>query len=171
MKRRDVILVALAVLGLVGAAYLTGHRRGAKSNANAKTDTVVVWRTKYEDRPQFKTEELIEFRPVSYNYSLPVFIESTDTVEKLVPYIKDSLIYVPITQKYFERDDGHLRLWISGYDTSLDRWELDEQTVTVTKRKRWGFSAGAGPAVIVSPFGGFHVDAGVGVFAGVTYTF
>lgn len=83
--------------------------------------------------------------------------------------VKDT-VYLPIAQKYYECLDGRLRLWVSGYQPQLDKWELDEQTKVVNYRKRWSFSVGVGPAIIYSPFHN-NMDAGVGIFGGFTYTF
>ena len=171
MASREAIMLAVAVAAIAVAAFFLGRRTAPESEPSARVDTVVVWKVKSEDRPQFEAEKLLEFRSYNITAARPIFLESTDTVEKLIPYVKDSLIYVPITQQYYERNDGHLRLWVSGYNTSLDRWELDEPEMIVTKRKRWGFSVGAGPAVIYTPFYKPHIDAGIGIFAGLTYTF
>jgi hypothetical protein len=82
------------------------------------------------------------------------------------------VVYLPREQKYYEENDGRLRLWVSGYDPRLDRWELDERQTTITQtvvpRRRWslGVTAGYGlaltePKVALAPF--------VGV--GITYAF
>jgi hypothetical protein len=104
--------------------------------------------------------------PVVYFTSDTLYV--TDTVT--VPVFIHDTLYIPISTSRFDLLDGRMRLWVSGYKVSLDRWELDERTATITERKRWSVSAGVGPGVVYSPFTR-RVDAGIGLFGGITYNF
>lgn len=171
MTNRDALISYVAVVALLiglfgafGAGVSLGRRQASSNLAEVcKIDTVYLYKTSSGQLPQYRFENF---------KSWAFFTETqTDTVRELVPYAVHDTVYVPITQRYYEELDGRLRLWVSGYRPTLDKWELDEVTMDVTRttRKRWGVSAGIGPAVIWSPFHG--MDAGVGVFGGVTYTF
>lgn len=164
MKQKNtiVLIISIIIAFAIGSAF---GRYGEKPTVIERIDTLTVTKTVTETLPAPEWKTLVRWS----------FISDTDTLvrEKDVPYYIHDTIYVPISQSYYERLDGRLRLWISGYETSLDKWELDEQTKYITeyKRKRFGFSIGAGPCVIYTPFHENHIDAGVGLFAGVTYNF
>lgn len=161
-KSTIVLLISILVSFFLGALF--GGSR-VKPEVIERIDTLTVTKTITESLPTPEWRHLVRWS----------FISDTDTLtrEKEVPYYIHDTIYVPISQSYYERLDGRLRLWISGYDTSLDRWELDEQTKYITeyRRKRFGFSVGAGACVIYTPFHETHIDAGLGLFAGFTYNF
>lgn len=168
MTMKNYISVALVILLCCAACYLSGlrrGRRGVQGGANAKADTVVIYKTKTVAEPQFRTQTFQRWAFFTE--------EQRDTVREreLVPYAVHDTVYVPIVQRYYEELDGRLRLWISGYQPTLDRFELDERETYITKQKKWGFSVGVGPGIIYSPFAPLHVDAGIGIFGGLTYTF
>lgn len=165
------LLSLLGVIALVSVlSFCAGHRRGARG-VNMQRDTVVITKTHTEVRPEFKTEALLRWEPVRPAL-LPFPADSVEVpVTQIIHDTTTNTVYVPITQRYYERLDGRLRLWVSGYQPTLDRWELDEQTKVIRERKRWGFSVGVGPGVIYTPFHPLHIDAGIGIFGGVTYTF
>lgn len=167
MTRAKDIIVILAIAALVIASFAGGCRVGERNNHNLiLRDTVVVTETITEDAPDPDT---VWFERV---VKIPVEIAKTDTLTltKEIPVIVHDTIYLPISTSYYERLDGRLRMWVSGYQTELVRWELDEQTRLINCRKRWGFSAGIGTGVIYSPFTN-RVDGGIGIFGGLTYTF
>lgn len=156
--------IAAAVLGVL--CFVGGYSIGKdrhRSPINAKTDTLFVYERKWADLPSFEGVTL---------KSWAFFTETvSDTTQIEVPVVIKDTIYVPITQKYYEQLDGRLRIWVSGYAPQLDRWELDEQSKIIREKSHWGLSVGVGPSVIYTPFHKVPIDAGVGVFAGVTYTF
>lgn len=168
MRPRDYAVMLLAVLLCCAACYLSGLRRGKRSpqgGVNGKADTVVIYRTHSATAPAFQAQTFQRWAFFTEERT------DTVTVREPVPYAVHDTVYVPIVQRYYEELDGRLRLWISGYQPTLDRYELDEIETTVTRRKRWGFSVGAGPGIIYTPFHPCPIDAGIGVFGGITYTF
>lgn len=159
----------LVFIAVMAAAFFAGgfaaSNKAHKGGNNRPTDTLVVYKTKVVSEPQFKTQELVRWAFFTE--------ERTDTVKErqLVPYAVHDTIYVPIVQRYYEELDGRLRLWISGYRPTLDRFELDERETYITRQKKWGFSVATGPAVILTPFHKCPVDAGWGIMGGISYTF
>lgn len=151
------------------AALLLGYHVGTRHRGPAveihDTDTLIITKTVTEFLPA----------PKSIEFTRWAFFTETDTLNTVeyIPYAVNDTIFVPISQSYYERLDGRLRLWISGFDTSLDKFELDENYthITHTIHKKWSWSVGAGPAIIYTPFHSNHIDAGIGLFGGVTYNF
>ena len=165
------IYIALPVLVLL--SLLIGRQWGEKravARLDGKTDTVIVYRTKSENRPVYASQ-----RVKSWDIVVPKLIFSTDSIVEVrndtIPYIIHDSVYVPITEKYYERLDGRLRLWVSGYNPSLDRWELDEKETVISgrARQRFGLSVTVGPSVLVTPKG--DVKGGLGATAGVSWNF
>lgn len=165
------VVVAL----LLSVCWFGGDRYGrarAFDQAEQRRDTVVRIVTAWKDFPQpAKTA-------FSGYVSVPAYKFISDTVERVqwaeiaIPVHDTTVVYLPREQKYYAEEDGRLRLWVSGYEPRLDRYELDAVETTITQtvvpRRRWslGVTAGYGlslqdHAVILSPF--------VGV--GVTYAF
>ena len=171
IKKYEWVLIPLL---LIVAAFFGGDYYGQRKVENSlvsKTDTITKIVPVYKDFPDPVATASVGFIPI------PTYAFVTDTVtnEHYVP-VHDTTtqyVYVEREQKYYEEDEGRLRLWISGYDPRLDRYELDhvEKVVTntvVEKASRWGLSltGGYGAAyydkrVILAPY--------VGV--GITYTF
>ena len=174
MKTKDAIRAAewvlLPLLLIVGSFYAGRYvgRVQAVGTMVAKTDTVVRIVTQYKDFPQPAKTALAGFVPV------PRYMFLTDTVtivQSAQTAAQDTtLVYLPREQQYYEEADGRLRLWVSGYDPRLDRWEMDERQAIVTqtvtpRRSRWslGVSAGygvvlAGDAVRLAPYVGVGVQ-------------
>lgn len=165
---RYVVVLLLVLLSLFGGRQW-GERR-ATARPSRISDTVIVYRTKSENRPVYSSLKL-----KSWDIVVPRVIFDTDSVETVrcdtIPYAVHDTVFVPITEQYYERLDGRLRLWISGYKPSLDRWELDEKETIInnTTRRRLGFSATVGPSVIVTPGG--DIKGGLGLTAGVSWNF
>lgn len=161
-KGTPYILTFIAAL-LLG--FHVGSRHGGHTVEIHDTDTLVVTRTVTEYLPAPKSTEFTRW----------AFFTETDTLHTVeyIPYAVNDTIFFPISQSYYERLDGRLRLWVSGFDTSLDKFELDELEthITHTTHRKWSWSVGVGPALIYTPFHSNHIDAGLGVFAGVTYNF
>lgn len=153
-------LTITAILGVV--LFTTGYYKGYSSKPQktvTKSDTVEVVKTIREPIPPPQQIKLVEY----------IFIPVTDTVR-----INDTLLVsIPREQRTYSTDS--YTAVISGFMPTLDYIETYNLTRTVTNtviepRRRWGFSAGVGTGVIFSPFyKGF--DAGIGIFAGATYSF
>lgn len=163
------ILLLMAVWGAFCAWH--SHRttlRGFKPVV--VHDTTYITKTLSETLPAAKSETFQSWKLLV----IPNDVETrVDTLHRRdttrVPVFIHDTLYLPITQKYYERLDGRLRLWVSGYEPQLDKWELDERTAIV--KKRLGFSVGVGTGVIYTPFHKSHIDAGLGVYGGLTYSF
>lgn len=169
MKIGSIILVTLL---LTVAAFLVGDCCGQHKVENSivsKTDTIIRVVPVYKDFPDPVASASVGFIPIpSY-----AFITDTVTKEHYIPVHDTTVLYLPREQKYYEEDEGRLRLWISGYDPRLDRYELDHIETVVTntvtqKASRWGLSlvGGYGAAyydkrVILAPY--------IGI--GLSYTF
>lgn len=167
MGKGQKILLAFAAVIVAAAVFAGGYKFGAATGVPmSDRDTVYVTKTVTEHRPVAKTTTFKGWSPVP-NY---IFTKDTLTVRDTIPVVVHDTLYVPITTAYYERLNGRLRLWVSGYQPRLDKFELDEQTKIVPYRKHWGFSVGVGPSVIYSPFHN-NIDAGIGIFGGFTYTF
>ena len=136
-------ILAIFVLTL---AFYAGDRfeRWRIGPMESSVDTVYRTVTVYKDFPY-------PVKTVSAGFvALPAYRFLTDTVNRdvnhFVPvYLKDSsdTVLIQREQKYYSEDGGRLRLWVSGVDPRLDRWELDriETTITETYKppsKRWG---------------------------------
>jgi hypothetical protein len=165
------VVVAL----LLSVCWFGGDRYGrarAFDQAEQRRDTVTKIVTVYKDAPQpAKTA-------ISGYVAVPAYKFITDTVKAVqwaeiaIPVHDTTVVYLPREQKYYDEEDGRLKVWISGYEPSLDRYEVSWPETTITQtvipKKRWslGVTAGYGlslqdQAVILSPF--------VGV--GFTYAF
>lgn len=157
MRRWFVILGSLLVAALVG--YGIG-RKCPKIETKVQIDTLVIRDTLCVLKPVEITKTVVQ----------KVLVKSTDTLT-----IRDTLYSVQNREeKTYESKD--YKAVVSGIMPSLDYIAVYPETKIITKdnyitsRRAWGFSVGAGPGVIYSPFNK-GIDAGIGVWGGVTYTF
>lgn len=157
MRRWFVILGSLLVAALVG--YGIG-RKCPKIETKVQIDTLVIRDTLCVLKPVEITKTVVQ----------KVLVKSTDTLT-----IRDTLYSVQDREeKTYESKD--YKAVVSGIMPSLDYIAVYPETKIITKdnfitsRKSWGFSIGAGPGVIYSPFNK-GIDAGIGVWCGLTYTF
>lgn len=167
MRAEWIIVFLLVVAAFFGGDYY-GQRR-VENSLVSERDTVIKTVTSYKDFPDPMSSASAGF------ISIPTYRFITDTVtqEKLAVVHDTTVMYLPIERKYYEEEEGRLRLWISGYEPRLDRYELDAQTVTITntvtqKASRWGLSLNGGygasyydKRVVLAPY--------IGV--GISYTF
>jgi len=158
------LLVLVSFYG--GMKY--GERR-AVSHVDVVADTVTKVVTIYKDFPQ-----PIETAKIGY-IAVPMYKFLTDTVNTVeTAYLHDTtVVYLPREQKCYEEENGSLRLWVSGYDPRLDRYELDKTETVITntvtvKPSRWGIS-------IYGGYGAAYYDKRVilapSIGIGITYTF
>ena len=159
MKRPDIdkaraaewILAAL----LLAVCWFGGDhhgRRVAFAEAESRTDTVTKVVTMWKEAPQPAKTALLGYVPVPSYKFLTDTIERVKTAEIVIH--DTTVVYLPREQKYYEENEGRLRLWVSGYDPRLDRWELDERQTTITQtvvpRRRWSIGATAGYGLALS---------------------
>lgn len=154
---------------LLAVCWFGGDRYGrarAIEEAEMRRDTVTKIVPVWKDDPQPAKTALVG------HVAVPVYKFISDTIECVktaeIVLHDTTVVYLPREQKYYEEDEGRLRLWVSGYEPRLDRWELDRReqivTQTVVERRRWsvGVTAGYGlaltePKVVLSPFVGVGV--------------
>ena len=158
----------IMIFALLACAFLAGLFVGGRRDVpdvGVERDTLIVRDTDFIDRP----------------YPVYVARTRTDTVRLALvdsshtTVIEDSAtVEVPISRKVYE--DSTYRAVISGFRANLDSlWvynTIKEITVTKTVKmppKHWGLGVSAGPSLLVTPRG--DVKGGLGVTAGLTYTF
>lgn len=164
------IPLVLVIASFLGGAHY-GHRRAVEGFV-AEQDTVTKIVSVYKDFPKSQKEAFSGYLRV------PAYRFISDTVERIrwaeiaIPVHDTTVVYLPREEKYYEEEDGRLRVWVSGYEPRLDRYEVSwpETTITTTikeKPQRWGIgiSGGYGAAlydkkVILAPY--------IGI--GITYT-
>lgn len=108
-------------------------RREGEGGGSSPADTVYKYRTVYKSRPE----------PVSIsasgNINVPVLVFMNDgdtTVIQRTETVHDTTyVVIDRTVKYFEEENGHLRIWISGYQPELECYELDLVDKIVPSRK------------------------------------
>lgn len=146
MTRRELILW----LAIIAAGFLAGFIGGynvavyQQKKAVHERDTVKKVIPVWKDFPD-------PVKTVSAGFvALPAYRFLTDTVSRdvnhFIPvYLRDSsdTVFLPREQRFYSEDEGRLRLWVSGVDPSLDRYELDRIETTITETiypapKRWG---------------------------------
>lgn len=142
-----------ALLLLVPLSFIVGTQHGkvrAIESLEVGRDTIKKVVPVWKDFPD-------PVKTVSAGFvALPAYRFLTDTVNRdvnhFVPvYLRDSsdTVFLPREQRFYSEDEGRLRLWVSGVDPSLDRYELDriETTITETYKppaRRWGLGLYAG---------------------------
>jgi len=166
-KYEWIIPVVLIVAAFFGGDYY-GQRKVEKSLVSER-DTVIKTVTVYKDFP-----DPVETASAGF-IQIPTYKFITDTVtqEKLAMLHDTTYVYLPREQKYYKEEEGRLRLWVSGYDPRLDRYELDAETVTITntvteKRSRWGIGISGGYGVTLV---GKTVQLSPYIGIGINYTF
>ena len=162
-----VIVPVVILIGcFLGGAYY-GQQRTLSGIETAR-DTVTKVVTVYKDFPQETKTTLAGF------ISVPRYKFFTDTVMRVeTAYLHDTtVVYLPREQKYYEEEDSKVKIWVSGYEPRLDRYEISwpETTITQTvvqKQKRWHLSLQAGWGVT---FANGNVYTGPTVSAGLSYS-
>ena len=139
--------IAVPILIAIGS-FLGGVQYGyhkAVSGIEMQTDTVIKVVTVYKDFPEPQKTVLNGY------VSVPKYKFLTDTLFAVdTAFLHDTtVVYLPREHQYYEEDEGRLRIWVSGYEPRLDRYELDRVETIVTKTvtvnpSRWGISVHAG---------------------------
>ena len=138
----------LIVLALLAVAFFSGkiyeHHR-IYSEMIPQIDTITKIVPVYKDFPEPQKAALVGYVPV------PKYKFLTDTLtQNSIEYLHDTtIVYLPREQKYYEEEEGSLRMWVSGYEPRLDRYELDKKETVITqtvveKASRWGLSIAVG---------------------------
>ena len=121
----------VAVIILVGAGcFLGGSNYGwdrAVEGMTAHSDTVTKVVPMWKDRPEPAKTARLGYVAVPSVYFLTDTINVVETAEIRVHDTIPKYVYLPREQKYYEEDEGRLRMWISGYDPQLDRYEFDKR--------------------------------------------
>lgn len=171
-KAKDILRkcewVLIPLILIIGSFFGGSYYGEQKAYANMESvrDTVVKVVTVYKDFP-----EPTKAAPIGY-VAIPSYKFITDTLNTVeTAYLHDTtVVYLPREQKYYEEDEGRLRLWVSGYEPRLDRYELDRLETTVTntvtvRPSRWGISAHVGygaaicnKTVTLSPYIGIGIS-------------
>lgn len=136
---------------LICASFFSGlffERNKILSGLVSKVDTVTIKVPVYKDFPDPVSTAMVG------KLAVPKYIFFSDTTEIEVPVAvpgetDTQYVYLPKEQKYYEEDEGRLRLWVSGYQPMLDRFELDriEKIITNTVIQtppNWAFDLNAG---------------------------
>ena len=154
---------------LIVVAWFSGDYYGqrlVRDSLESKADTVTKVVTVYKDFPQPQQTAKIGY------IAVPMYKFLSDTVTAIeTAYLHDTtVVYLPREEKYYEEEDGRLRLWVSGYEPRLDRYELDNITTTITNTivehpSRWSISISAGYAatlhsktVVAGPYIGIGIS-------------
>ena len=172
MKRIDKVRAAEWVLAalLLCLCWFGGEWHGretALAKVDGRTDTVTKIVTAWRDFPEPQKTAQIGYVSVPAVYFLTDTINAVEWREIAVH--DTTVVYLPREQKYYAEEDGRLRLWVSGYEPRLDRYELDAVETTITQtlveRHRWGLGVTAGygcalhdKAVVLSPFVGIGIS-------------
>ena len=160
------VLAFFVVVGLflaAGFSFKIGQKRGYRSGYDAalnephKADT--VWKT-----DTFLVDNPVE--KIRWKDRL-VYVPVTDSV---IVHHHDTT-YVALEFEKVEYSDSTYRAEVSGFQPKLDWIEVYPKTAyitnTVVKTRKWGFGVTAGPGLIWN--GSFY--GGVGLVAGLSYTF
>lgn len=162
------IPLVLVVASFFGGSYYGKQR--AMENYVAERDTVVKVVSVYKDFPKPLKEAFSGYVRVPAYRFIADTVELIRWAEIAIPVHDTTVVYLPREEKYYEEEDGRLRVWVSGYEPRLDRYELDLPTTTITttikeKPLRWGISinggygvALAGKSVVLSPYIGVGIS-------------
>lgn len=128
-----VVAAAIAVIAASVAVSIWATHRPLSDPDTAIPDTVWRYKTVYKDKPEpassWRSSDLVKL-------PLYVFCSGSDTTVLVkTDTVHDTCyVFVERTHRYYEEEGGKLRIWISGIEPSLDRYELTTEEATITKR-------------------------------------
>lgn len=166
------ILTIAFLAGVVFAIGFVCGKRSCLNNDNVLTDTIYVTATKIGVSPRNQSKWTIGAKLVSVPKILPL----SDTLVRVIEQTDTFRVEIPLSQSYYSLNDGKLRLWTTGYDVSIDRWEVDEVTGTVEKYRPHNIWIGAdvyaekNPRLVVSANYGYSTKRGLELNAGIGYS-
>lgn len=142
IKKCEWVLIPLLI---VGSFFLGSHhgQRKVENSLVSKTDTVTKVVPVYKDFPDPVSSASVGF------IRIPKYAFVTDSIPYAVHDTTMQYVYVIREQKYYEEDEGRLRIWVSGYEPRLDRYELDRTETVVNNTiyvypPKWRFSLDGG---------------------------
>ncbi len=155
MTRREMLMWVALLAGGFLLGFIGGYNVSARQSKDVivERDTVEKIVTVYKDFPQPAKTALSGYVAVPRYYFL------TDTVNTVEVAIRrdtvTQFVYLPRETKYYEEEEGKLRLWVSGFQPQLDRYEVDWTTTTITetyrqRQKRWGLGITGGFGVTMA---------------------
>lgn len=137
------IPIVLIIGSFFGGTYY--GREKALASLEVQRDTITKIVSVYKEFPEPQKTAIVGRIPV------PLYRFITDTIKAVDTLVlhDTTVVYLPREQRYYSEAEGALRIWISGYDPRLDRYEFDrpETTITTTMKEkppRWGISIGGG---------------------------
>jgi len=155
MKKAIWLYIIIAILSL-GIIYLLTRKEATvnKTKVTTKVDTL-------RDTTKVPTPHYISKVVIRHDT-----LKLSKVVNDTVPYVKDSMIYIPITQKVYSSDNYNG--YVSGYDAKLDSLTMypksttSTKVVTVTKEpSKWGLGISAGYGISkngLSPYIGIGIN-------------
>jgi hypothetical protein len=154
MKKAIWLYIIIAILSL-GIIYLLTRKEATVTTTKVTTRVDTLRDTTKVPKPHYISKVVIRHDT----------IKLSKVVNDSVPYEKDSIIYIPITQKTYS--NSNYKGYVSGYDSKLDSLYLYKNntvktnTVTVTKKSnKWGLGISAGYGISktgLSPYIGIGV--------------
>lgn len=154
MTRRELLTLSALIAGGFLLGFIGGYNVSAlrQNDVVIERDTVENIVTVYKDFPQPAKTFVSGFLSVPRCYFL------TDTVNTIETALQcdtvTQFVYLSKEHKYFEEEGGKLRLWVSGFQPELVRYEVDWTTTTIIethkqKSRHWGAGASGGYGVTV----------------------
>lgn len=166
MRNGEVLMVSLGIIFMLLsfiAGMSTEHERLMR-----------IWPTVHDPDTVYVMDTVREAIPEPYEVTITEYVYvpvmDSDTI-----HLHDTVM-LPLPKEQKTYTTPEYTAIVSGIFPSLDYIETYNLTRTITRtvtekeKARWAFSVGAGPGVIYSPFTK-GVDAGIGIWGGVTYNF
>ena len=142
IRKYEWVLIPLLI---VGSFFIGSHhgQRKIENSLESKTDTVTKVFPVYKDFPDPVSSASVGF------IAIPKYAFVTDSIPYAVHDTTMKYVYVLREQKYYEEDEGRLRIWVSGYEPRLDRYELDKAETVINNTvyvnpPKWQFSFDGG---------------------------
>lgn len=152
--KKYLIFSGVLLLLLVGVFFFGSSwgKHRAFAEIEPQRDTVVIYKTK-SGGGSLPMKEFFKGFDVTIPNMCFLTIPDTLRVPEIVTIHDTVMIYVPLSQQYFEENGGRLRIWTTGYKVSLDKWEVDESETVLTPKPKYNKLFVEGTAIYdKSPF-------------------